>query len=103
MCIRDRTYIDATSAPLKNTGVIRLYDAEAFDGMRKACQLTARCLDDLAGIVAPGVTTDTIDRFVFEYGMDHGAIPVSYTHLDVYKRQKPRRGRIFQRATEDRK
>ena len=37
--------------------------------MRKACQLTARCLDELAEIVTPGVTTDTIDRFVFEFGM----------------------------------
>ena len=34
------TYIDAASAPLKNTGVIRLYTPEDFDGMRKACQLT---------------------------------------------------------------
>ncbi len=32
------TYIDAASAPLKNTGVIRLYTPEDFDGMRKACQ-----------------------------------------------------------------
>ena len=51
------TYIDAASAPLKNTGVIRLYTAEDFDAMRKACQLTARCLDELAAIVKPGVTT----------------------------------------------
>src|SRR5690606_27199469 len=35
-------YIDAVAAPLKNTGAIRLYGADDFAGMRKACQLTAR-------------------------------------------------------------
>ena len=28
-------YIDANSAPLRNTGDIRLYDEEAFEGMRR--------------------------------------------------------------------
>ncbi|MBR0555769.1 type I methionyl aminopeptidase [Ciceribacter sp. L1K23] len=78
-------YIDAATAPLKNTGAIRLYGSEDFDGMRKACQLTARCLDALADIVKPGVTTNAIDRFVFEFGMDNGAVPATlnyrgYTH-----------------------
>ena len=31
------TYLDAATAPLRNTGQIRLYGAEAFEGMRKAC------------------------------------------------------------------
>ena len=52
------TYLDAVTAPLRNTGQIRLYGDEAFAGMRKACDLTARCLDALADIVKPGVTTD---------------------------------------------
>ena len=79
------TYIDATSAPLKNTGVIRLYDAEAFAGMRKACQLTARCLDALYPLVKPGVATDVIDRFVFEFGMDHGALPATLNYRGYTK------------------
>ena len=62
------TYIDATSAPLKNTGVIRLYDAEAFDGMRKACQLTARCLDELYPLVKPGVIAGSILVFIPSLG-----------------------------------
>jgi len=71
-------YIEAVSAPSKNTGAIRLYDtAQDFDGMRKACQLTARCLDELAAIVQPGITTNAIDRFVFEFGMDNGALPAT--------------------------
>lgn len=52
------TYLDATTAPLKNTGQIRLYDEAGFAGMRKACELTARCLDELAAIVAPGIPTE---------------------------------------------
>lgn len=66
-------YLEAEAQPLRNTGSIRLYDAEAFEGMRRACQLTATCLDELASLVKPGVTTDAIDRHVFEFGMDHGA------------------------------
>ena len=30
------TYIEALSAPMKNTGAIRLYVQDGFDGMRKA-------------------------------------------------------------------
>ncbi|EHS49646.1 methionine aminopeptidase, type I [Rhizobium sp. PDO1-076] len=74
------TYIDAASAPLKNTGAIRLYSAEDFDGMRRASQLTARCLDALVPMIKPGVTTNAIDRFVFEFGMDNGALPATLNY-----------------------
>ncbi|MGV8937086.1 MAG: type I methionyl aminopeptidase [Allorhizobium sp.] len=78
-------YIDAANAPLKNTGAIRLYGAEAFEGMRRACQVTARCLDELAAITKPGVTTDAIDRFVFEFGMDNGALPATLNYRGYTK------------------
>ncbi|MGE0231590.1 MAG: hypothetical protein AB7S46_07400, partial [Flavobacteriaceae bacterium] len=65
------TYIDAATAPGRNTGQIRLYDAEAFEGMRAAGQLTARALDMLAAEVAPGVTTARIDRLVYEFAGDN--------------------------------
>jgi methionyl aminopeptidase len=45
--------------------------------MRRASQLTARCLDELVGLIRPGVTTDAIDRFVFGFGRDHGAKPAT--------------------------
>ncbi|KXF77195.1 methionine aminopeptidase [Paramesorhizobium deserti] len=79
------TYLDAASAPLKFTGQIRLYDEEAFEGMRKACNLTARCLDELASIVRPGLATDEIDRFVREFGADHGAIPATLNYRGFTK------------------
>lgn len=79
------TYLDADTAPLRNTGQIRLYGEDGFEGMRKACRLTAACLDELADFVKPGVTTDAIDRFVFEYGMDHGAIPATLNYRGYTK------------------
>ncbi|MBC7311948.1 MAG: M24 family metallopeptidase, partial [Rhizobium sp.] len=79
------TYIEAATAPLKNTGAIRLYGPEDFAGMRKACQLTARCLDELVPMVKPGVTTDAIDRFVFEFGMDNGALPATLNYRGYTK------------------
>jgi methionyl aminopeptidase len=79
------SYLDAALAPPKNTGQIRLYGREAFDGMKKAGQLTARCLDELAAFAQPGVTTNAIDRFVFEYGADHGALPATLNYRGYTK------------------
>jgi methionyl aminopeptidase len=79
------TYIEAGAAPYKNTGVIRLYGPDGFEGMRKACQVTARCLDELVPRVRPGVTTEEIDRFVFEFGMDHGALPATLNYRGYTK------------------
>ena len=79
------TYIEALAAPMKNTGAIRLYGADAFEGMRKACQLTARCLDELADIVKPGVTTNEIDRFVFEFGERNNALPATLNYRGYRK------------------
>ncbi|MBB5754472.1 type I methionyl aminopeptidase [Prosthecomicrobium pneumaticum] len=71
------TYIDAELAPPKNNGQIRLYGRDAFEAMHRAGRLAAQCLDELTRIVAPGLPTDTIDRFVYEFGMDHGALPAT--------------------------
>ncbi len=79
------TYVDAAVAPLRNTGDIRLYTPEDFEGMRRASQLTARCLDELVPMVAPGVTTDEIDRFVYEFGRDHGAVPATLNYRGYTK------------------
>lgn len=79
------TYLEADALPLRNTGQIRLYGPDAFEGMRKACRLTARCLDELVDIVQPGVPTETIDRFVFEFGMDHGALPATLNYRGYTK------------------
>lgn len=79
------TYIDAATAPLRKTGQIRLHGTEAFAGMRAAGQLVARCLDMLVPEVKPGVPTDTIDRLVYEFGMDHGALPATLMYRGYRK------------------
>jgi methionyl aminopeptidase len=79
------TYIEAVAAPMKNTGAIRIYGADAFEGMRKACQVTARCLDELVAIVKPGVTTNEIDRFVFEFGQKNNALPATLNYRGYRK------------------
>jgi methionyl aminopeptidase len=78
-------YVDAAFAPLRKTGQIKLYGPDAFAGMRKAGQLTARCLDEIAPLVKPGLPTDEIDRFVFEFAMDHGAMPATLMYRGYNK------------------
>ena len=70
-------YIDAGLAPLANDGRIKLHGPEAFAGMRQAGALTAACLDALEDFIRPGVTTNEIDRFVFDYAGDHDALPAT--------------------------
>ncbi len=79
------TYLEAGTAPLKNTGHIKLYDAEDFAGMRRASQLTAEVLDLIADMIKPGLTTTAIDDLVFEFGMDHKAIPATLNYRGYNK------------------
>jgi methionyl aminopeptidase len=69
-------------APLKyaSESKIRLYGPEGFEGMRRAGQLAAEALDLAAAHVAPGVTTEFIDEFVFNFAMHHGAIPATLNY-----------------------
>ena len=69
------TYIEAEKSPIANTGQIKLYGPEAFEGMRKAGRLTAEALDLLTEHVRPGVTTGELDSIAYEFAMDHGAVP----------------------------
>ncbi len=79
------TYIDAATAPLKNTGAIRLYGAEAFEGLRKAGRFAAECLDAVAPLVHPGVTTQEIDDFVYDFAIRGGALPATLNYRGYNK------------------
>ncbi len=50
-------------------------DADTIERMRAAGRLAARALAEVAGHIAPGVTTDELDRIGHEYLCDHGAYP----------------------------
>ncbi|MBO6815409.1 MAG: type I methionyl aminopeptidase [Rhizobiaceae bacterium] len=78
-------YVDATTAPMKNTGAIKLYNEADFAGMRAASQITAACLDALAELIKPGVTTQEIDDFVVEFGRKHNAIPATLNYRGFTK------------------
>jgi methionyl aminopeptidase len=79
------SYVDAAAAPLRKTGQIKLYGAEAFEAMRKAGRLVAECLDMLVDEVKPGVPTERIDRLVFEFAMDHDATPATLMYRGYRK------------------
>ncbi len=71
------SYVEAAQAPLRKTGHIKLYGPEGFEGMRRAGQLTAQALDEVAGLIGPGVSTEAIDKLVFQFAMDHKAYPAT--------------------------
>ncbi|HFC04278.1 MAG TPA: type I methionyl aminopeptidase [Rhizobiales bacterium] len=78
-------YIDAASAPVANTGQIKLHGPEGFAGMRKAGALAARALDMLAEHVKPGVTTQQLDDLAFQFCLDNDAIPATLNYRGYTK------------------
>lgn len=79
------SYVEAANAPLRKTGHIKLHGPEGFAGMRRAGRLAAEALDLVHEMVAPGVTTDAIDKLVFEFGMDNGAFPATLMYRGYRK------------------
>ncbi len=69
------SYVDASDIGERRSGMVKLYAPEDFEGMRKAGQLAASCLDMIADNVKPGVTTEALDTLAYEFILDHGAIP----------------------------
>jgi methionyl aminopeptidase len=71
--------------PVSRTGAIKLYGPEGFEGMRRAGRLAAEILDALGPHIVPGVTTEEIDRIVYDMTIAGGAVPATlgyrgYTH-----------------------
>ncbi|APH01668.1 type I methionyl aminopeptidase [Janibacter sp. FSL W8-0316] len=50
-------------------------DAETIERMRHASRIAAQALAAAGAAVAPGVTTDEVDRIGHEFLLDHGAYP----------------------------
>jgi methionyl aminopeptidase len=48
---------------------------EVIEAMRESCAIAADALAAAGRAVAPGVTTDEVDRVAHEYMLDHGAYP----------------------------
>jgi methionyl aminopeptidase len=69
------TFVDASSAPTRYTGDIKLHGPEAFEGMRRAGRLAAECLDMLIDHVRPGALTGDIDDLAREFVVARGGVP----------------------------
>ena len=79
------SYVEAAGAPLRKTGHIKLHGPEGFAGMRKAGQLAAQAIDLVHELVEPGVSTDAIDKLVFEFAMDNGVYPATLMYRGYRK------------------
>ncbi|MGZ4742589.1 MAG: type I methionyl aminopeptidase [Oryzihumus sp.] len=66
-------YVDRP-APAKYDGP-EVKDAETIEKMRVAGRIAAQAMAEAAKVIAPGVTTDEIDRVGHEFLLDHGAYP----------------------------
>ena len=54
---------------------IELMTPRMLQDMRRSCQLAAECLTAVGKLIAPGVATEEIDRFVHEYITSRDAYP----------------------------
>ena len=59
----------------ENIGEPFVQTPEVIEKMREASRIAANALEAAGAAVAPGVTTDEIDRIAHEYMLDHGAYP----------------------------
>ncbi len=74
-------YVDRP-APARYTGP-EVKDAETVEKMRIAGRIAAQAMESAAQAIAPGVTTDELDRIAHEFMLDHGAYPstLGYRHF----------------------
>jgi len=69
------TFVESHQYQGRKPGHIRLHGPEDFAAMRKAGRVAAEALDLLVPLVKPGVTTNALDKFVFEFSRDNGVYP----------------------------
>ncbi|HEY8652743.1 MAG TPA: type I methionyl aminopeptidase [Dermatophilaceae bacterium] len=74
-------YVDRP-APAKYAGP-EVKDAETVENMRIAGRIASQAMESAAKAIAPGVTTDELDRIAHEFMLDHGAYPstLGYRHF----------------------
>ena len=70
----DRPEYVGQTEPLPYRGPL-VRSAETIAAMRVASRIAAQALDAVEAAIAPGVTTDELDRVGHEFLLDHGAYP----------------------------
>ncbi|MEY4040307.1 MAG: hypothetical protein RLZZ52_1175, partial [Actinomycetota bacterium] len=66
-------YVGKVTPPAHQGGDV--YDAESIEKIRRAGRISSQALDLIGTLLAPGMTTDEIDRIGHEFVLDHGAYP----------------------------
>ena len=56
---------------------ITIHSNEEFEGMRRACALSASILDRIAEHVVPGVTTGALDQMIHDWMTEADAVPAT--------------------------
>lgn len=79
------SYVEATASSVINNGRIKLHSAEDFQGMRKAGRVAALVLDAVGVMVKPGVTTNELDKFCYEMGMNLGGLSATIDYRGYTK------------------
>ena len=66
---------DLAEHDIQEVGQLKIHGADAFGKMRIVGKLAAGALDMLTSKIVPGITTDQIDQWVFEYALEHDCVP----------------------------
>lgn len=66
---------DLAEHDIQTMGQLKINGPKAFEKMRIVGKLAAGALDMLTSKIIPGMTTDQIDRLVFEYALEHECLP----------------------------
>lgn len=69
----------------ENIGEPFIQTPETIEAMREASRIAANALQVAGAAVAPGVSTDELDRLAHEYMCDHGAYPSTLGYLNFPK------------------
>ncbi|MEM7033531.1 MAG: M24 family metallopeptidase, partial [Chloroflexota bacterium] len=73
-----------TAKPVVPPGII-IKTPEQIEGIRKSGHLTRDILDMLTDKVQPGITTNQIDQWIYDYMVAHGGRPATLGYKDYPK------------------
>ncbi|MCS6894013.1 MAG: M24 family metallopeptidase, partial [Deltaproteobacteria bacterium] len=54
--------------------------ADQIKGIKKACRLASRVLDEVGYLVAEGISTETLDKFIHDFIVKHNGIPATLNY-----------------------
>ncbi|MAD58604.1 MAG: type I methionyl aminopeptidase [Porticoccus sp.] len=74
------SYIKASNAPMKNIGLIKLYNNDDFSQMKKAGKLVAECLNYIEPFIIDGVTTQYLDKLIYDFALSKNSIPATLNY-----------------------